>query len=342
MQDILNDVEQAITLPMISGALPHERLQRTIAAIDRGDYQAPLARIRQQVACLQGMPVSAAFVSTMRSIRAASGVDAAELQILVIGFYRVTWRLLARLDPGIDLDQIRALDAADAARLCDGFTFGQHPEPFPVPQAMAERFRARLHSLMRPKSADDGWRDLSGNVPRTRPIAVYDHLLGPAANGIRNAFFTAVLREYLGPDNVCDRLRHEHRLVLDFLEDAESNPQLLPFLQGQEPGQVRFRLAELTLALIALHQIDAQATRSGQRVRIPLREAAISCLYSPFPSLVAWVHQHFERLTVPIVHRKGARTTWTDLEPITLDDGPARSKAGRRSSGSQPLAALGS
>lgn len=342
MDDVLTEVEQAITLPMISGELQHERLQRTIAAIDRGDYDGPLTRIRANVRQCAGMPVSAAFVHTMRAIKAASGVDAAELQILVIGFYRVTWRLLCRLDPGIDLAQIRALDAVAAARLCDGFRFGIHPHPFPVPAEMAERFHVRLRMLMKPADADSGWRELSGQVERTTPIAVYDPLIGPAANGIRNAFFSSVLRDYLGPDNVCDRLRHEHRLVLDFLEDAERNPQLLPFLQGQEPSQVRFRIAQLTLALIAMHLVDAQAAGARIQTRIPLREAAISCLYAPFTGLVNWVHGRCGHLNVPVVHRGGSHATWSELEPIDLDEKPSQNapRLPRSSSGSERLQAI--
>lgn len=336
MDAMLTEVEQAITLAMVSGELPNERLKRTIASIDRGEYDGPLARIRADVAARAGIPVSAAFVQAMMRIRGEHTVDAAELQILVIGFYRITWRLLSRLDHDIDLDQIRALDAGQAARLCDGFAFGSQPEPFPVPEEMAERFRGRLRAMMRPADADQGWRELSGHVVRCKPIAVHDHLAGPVPNAIRNAFFHEVFREYLGPDNVDDRLRHEHRLVLDFLEDAALHPQLLPFLQGQEPSQVRFRLAQLTLALIAMHQVEVHKSRVAGSARIPLRQAAISCLYAPFPDLVGWVHANLEQLSVPVVVCNDSRSTWVDLEPIDVPAAPAKR---RRSSGSERLAA---
>jgi hypothetical protein len=338
MDDLLSEVEQAISLAMITGELPNERLRRTIESIDRGDYAGPLGRIRADVAGRAGVPVATAFVQAMARLREAHAVDMAELQILVIGFYRITWQLLSRLDHTIDLDQIRALDAGQAARLCDGFRFGQQPDPFPVPAAMAERFRGRLRAMMRPADADQDWRELSGQVPRCRPIAVHDHLSGPVANAIRNAFFHEVFREYLGPDNVDDRLRHEHRLVLDFLEDAERHPQLLPFLQGQEPSQVRFRLSQLTLALIAMHQIEAQSGSGRRQARAPLREAAIGCLYAPFPDLVRWVHDHLDHLSVPVVNHGSTRATWTDLDPVTMDDRPTPAK--RRSSGSERLEAV--
>ncbi|MBA3936515.1 MAG: hypothetical protein H0X38_03555 [Planctomycetes bacterium] len=332
MDDMLSEVEQAITLPMITGALPNERLRRTIELIDRGDYAGPLARIRAEVARHPGVPVSLAFVAAMHTIRAAQPVDAAELQILVIGFYRVTWKLLSRLDPEIDLEQIRLLDAAAADRLCGGFTFGRNAPSFPVPPEMAARFSGRLRSLMRPEGADEGWEDLSGEVARCKQIAAPDPRRGPSSNGMRNGFFNSVFREYLGPDNVDDRLRHEHRLVLDFLEDAERNPQLLPFLQGQAPSQVRFRIAQLTMALIAMHQLDAQAAAPSAR-RMRLREAAIACLYAPFPGLVGWVHARLDRLWVPLVSR-AAPSSYTGLDPVT---GPFQRKA---PSGSERLAAV--
>lgn len=295
--------EDAVTQAMVDDTLPNPRLHAVVRELDRGSWAIALTDLRQQMADHPGIPTREALIAVLDDLHTRRRLPIADLQILAIGFYRLIWRLLVRIDPTAGVDDIRHLDAQQAARLCYGFTFGLHPRPFPVPEVMVSRFRRRFARFISAAEADHEWQEdvpLPLGVPL---VALSDRHLSPAGNAIRNIFFSQVCNDILGTEDPQAALDAE-ALVLDYLLDAEADPQLMCFLGHVAPAQVRFRLVQLTQALIALHQVEAEQTPSAASSRgIPLMESAISCLLSPFASLRSWLRANRERLLIPVVRQ---------------------------------------
>jgi hypothetical protein len=226
------------------------------------------------------------------------GVHIADLQILAIAFYRLLWRPLARLDPALDLDALRSLDAADAAALSGGFVFAMHLRPFPIPQALATRIAGRLRPLLRPTDSDAGWMQESPLPLGVPQVTIGDPHQSPAANAIRNTFFAQALVDELGGRQP-PRLERG-ALVIDLLLRLQDEPSFLPPLRQLPPAQATFRLGQLALALLALHQDEIEEQGYGA---VDFHQLAIGCLLAPLASLTGWLRTHRDGLLVPIIER---------------------------------------
>lgn len=311
MNDRLREAEQAITQAMIDGSLANARLQTVLRRLDQGRYAVPLTVLRLTLVRRRGLPTGEALHAALHDLYRHRQVHVADLQILAIGFYRMVWHLLVQLDPAVALDDIRRLDAGQSASLCYGFTFGVHPRPFPLPTALCARIRGRLEPILHAPEADHDWRAAAPPPAAMPAITVSDRDLTPAANAIRNSFFAEVLIEALGGDGPptaagTDALADE-ALVMDFLRKAGSAPQHLPGLRQVTLAQVRFRLAQLTLALIGLHQVEAAGQGSEPPSSIPFIEAAAGCVLSPIASLRSWLRANRHHLLIPVIsHSPGA------------------------------------
>lgn len=294
--------EEAITQAMVDDTLPNVRLHAAVRELDQGSWAIALTDLRQALANRTGASTRETLTAVLDDLHVRRRLPVADLQILAIGFYRLIWRLLVRLDPTADIDDIRQLDAQQSARLCYGFTFGLHLHPLPIPDTMISRFRRRLVTLLSTSDSDREWQERDP-LPLGVPLVAFsDRHLSPAANAIRNTFFSRVFIDALGAER--QPTLDAEALVLDFLLDAAADPQLMPFLCHATPAQARFRMAQLTQALIALHQVEAdQPTSASQPHTIPFAEAAISCLLSPFVSLRSWLRANRERLLVPVIRQ---------------------------------------
>lgn len=300
MNDPVDEAEEAISQGMIDGTLGNGRLLDALWALDHGHWMVPLTSLRQALGHFHGRPVREALLIALRELRVQGRLHVADLQLLAIGIYRLVWRLLVRLDPTVRLDDVRGLDAASAASLCYGFTFGLHPRPFPVPASVGERISERLGPLIAAKEMDHDWHQ-DTPLPLAVPfVTVSDRRLTPAANGIRNLFHARVFLDTLAGGHPAGL--EDDALVLDFLLHAGADPRLVPGFDQIDRAQSRFRLAQLTLVLIAIHQTEA----AGQEDVIPFHQAATACLLSPLASLRGWVRANQDDLLIPVIrHRPG-------------------------------------
>ncbi len=292
--------ESAITLAMVDGTLRNARLYAALRAVDDGRLRMPLTSLRQALATSDAATVDDGLTMVLSGLRVRQGIPIADLQILAIGFYRLLWHLLVRLDADISLNELRRLSPAQAAQICYGFTFGCQPSPFPLPVTICGRMYDRVHHFRHAEGADQTWR-----VPRPLPVevpvvAVNDPHLNPSLNAIRNAFLTEVFTTALiaetptGPD----------ALICELLFVADANPRAFAFLRDNTPAQARFRLRQVALALIALHH---QASTEGRVASgIVAREFIIACLLSPVVSLRGWLLAKRDRLIIPLVYETTA------------------------------------
>ncbi|HEX3135039.1 MAG TPA: hypothetical protein VHX44_15850 [Planctomycetota bacterium] len=290
--------EESITQAMIDDTLPHDRLRAAVRKLDQGAYAGALTDLRQALAAQAGRSTRDALIRVLDEIWVRQRLPIVDLQILAIGYYRLVWRLLARLDPQTTLDEIRQLDARQSADLCYGFTFGLHRRPFPIPASMIARTRRRLAEFLQVRDADQEWKE-DGPLPLAVPlVALSDRHLSPSANAIRNTFFAQVFADTLATE--AQPPPDDDALVLDVLLEAAADVHLLPSLRHVTLPQARFRLRQLTQALVALHQLEATGGPATAR-GIPYLEAVIGCLLSPFVSLRGWLRANRERLLIPVV-----------------------------------------
>lgn len=298
MNHLVLQAEEALTHAMVAGTLDHERLQTVVRALDRGAHSVALTDLCIVMQRLADDRLSSreTLCLALDHLHAVSGAQIADLQLLALGFYRTIWRLLARIDPALTLAEIRALSGAKAIRLCYGFSFDL-PSTLPLPAGQRARIRDHLVHLFRPCQDAQTWSE-----GRPLPLGVSlstvpDNTLGIGANAIRNAFFDHAL-DYLATTAPPALL--PDALIIDLLRGAATQPRRLPFLAGLSPPQARFRVVQLALGLIALHQV--QTTDEPRRL-LPdaFLHAAVSCLLTPVSNLRGWLRLHRHAVRIPVV-----------------------------------------
>lgn len=293
----VHQAEAAITLAMLDGSLDNLRLRHTLEQLDRGRWRMELTELRQSLGH-SGAPTTAEGLWTvLDDLRQRHRLGVADAQVLAIGFYRLMWRLLARLDRTVTLDELRGLPPACAAQVCYGFTFGSQPEVFPLPEPMLTRMNARVLRFMARGGIDQEWRE-ADPLPLGVPVVTTgDRQLSAAANAIRNTFFAWVFTEALLTDH---GPRVDEVLLSDVLFAADEAPERIVFLRRMSREQACFRLRQLCLAVIALHQQACCWHASSGRVR---HELVVACLLSPFVTLRSWLRANRERVWIPLVRQ---------------------------------------
>jgi hypothetical protein len=310
--------ESAITQSMVDGTLPNGRLRVVLQDLDHGRYRMPLTTLRQKMARCSAGSVVEGLSLILSDLRARKNTPIAELQILAIGFYRLIWRMLTRLDASLSLSEIRQLSAAQAAQVCYGFTYGFQPWPFPLPDLLCARLHARIRRFLCAAEADRMWCAHHPLPLGTPLVAVRDPGLTPSANAIRNAFFAESLARMMLDDFP---LRDDDDLIADVVFAADEHPERFTFLHHSDPPQVRFRVRQLALTVVALHHQAAAGNHTDNGV--VSRETAIACLLSPFVSLRGWLRANHDRLSIPLVRQTTAGDPLVlDAEPLTGAPGP--------------------
>jgi hypothetical protein len=287
--------EAAITQAMVDGSLEHPRLQRTLERLDRGRLRLPLTAMRQALAHSSAATAAEGLHDILGPLHRCGLIDAAHAQVLALGFYRLMWRLLARLDRSVTIDDLRRLPPAHAAQVCYGFTFGHQPVHLPLPATLTSRMYGTAMRFLEADGIDREWRE-DGPLPLGAPlVTVCDRDLSTSANAIRNTFFAEVFTQALLEQRT---VAIDDVLLVDVLFAADVTPERIGFLRRLPPSQARFRLRQLALAVIALHH-QASVARCGMGV--PMREVVIASLLAPFVSLRGWLKAHRDRLWIPVV-----------------------------------------
>lgn len=301
MKPAIREAEAAITQAMIDGSLPNRRLLTALRHLDEGRFCMPLTMVRQSLAGSGAQRVGDGLCAVLDDLHNRQRISVADLQLLAIGFYRLIWRMVVRLDATLSLADLRQLSAVQAARACYGFTFGSRLWSLPFPGEWCARMHARVRRFMQAEGLDRVWSE-PRPLPLASPlVAISDPQLGPSANAIRNTFMAEVFTQALcsEPLSVPDDL-----LVVDVLFAADRHPERIGFLRHLPRSQARFRLRQLALATMALHhQVAANTPVVTGRV---MRESVIACLLSPFISLRSWLRANRHGLCVPLVRETSA------------------------------------
>jgi hypothetical protein len=308
--DVIREAESHITHAMITGELPHPRIRQTIERIDAGDYEDTLQRLERSLVGHEACSLQEAFIRSFIDIRKLSRMHIADAQILCMAFYRRTWSLLRRLDASVDLDHIREIPCRDAIHIAHGFTFGDPlARPDALPPWMRIHVLQRIQAMVEPACGDTGWDEMDPTIVRVPFIVPTSQRLDAVREGIRQSFFHQMYRVYFGPESVDDRMRRDHALVIDVLQEALDHAHIFPFLQGQRPEQVVFRVAQMAISLIILHAtwLHIQPYQGSWRERMKaagkmtpdMEGAAMVAMYSRFDTMASMIADHPD-LIIPL------------------------------------------
>ena len=249
----------------------------------------------------------------------------------VIGVYReVRRRMGERTGAPPDLAELRPLPVPMLTRLLN-----PTPARFGTPGLLealvyspttAERSLATSRRIRKALAGDQHWQDIAGepSLPRSmeEPLEKLPENERRSArqllvrDRIRSAFYRQVFLEYFDRDTLDPRDIEAFPTVLRWLEAVEQTPHLFPFMQGQTTAQKIWRLSQLQMKLIQLHEMYARLALAGASPAlkeqfagkpareqltlmakahyppIPLsNELTLAVLLCPFAALVEWVQE---------------------------------------------------
>lgn len=329
---VIEEMESGIGDAFISGASDNQRLKAMLKELEQPAAQKRISGIIAALAeslHYRARNVRQALIEEMCLLREDAQVEVAALQLHAIGVYRELRRLLAvRQGEAPGIGDLRELPCTAVARLTaaevHGFGSPRLADAAVWTPAFGERCLRTVKRLRRAEGADAQWDDASGPPPLPReleePIAALPEAERSAARAalvrdrIRSAFFRDVFLGYLAVDQFDPKDGEAHPTVLHWLEAIEATPHLFPFMQGQTGPQKLFRLSQLMLKIVQMHEIYARtaqaaehpAYRSGfsvlktrERLKVlakdrypplaPTPELTLAALLCPFPQFVAWV-----------------------------------------------------
>lgn len=293
MSVLVAQAEAAVSQAMVDGSIDHPRLRRVLQQLDRGCWSMALTALRQALRERPEATTAEALHAILGRLHRRGVIEAAHAQVLALGCYRLMWRLLARLDPSVSLDDLRRLPPAHGAQVCYGFTFGAQPKRLPLPPGTALRMYGTVRRFFEDPEVDQTWHE-DGPLPLGAPLVTgSDRDLSVSANAIRNTFLAQVFTQALLEER---RVALDDVLLIDLLSAGDRTPERIGFLRPFPRPQARFRLRQLALAVIALHH-QASAPRG-----VGMREVVLTSLLSPFVSLRGWLKANRERLWIPVVH----------------------------------------
>jgi len=264
-------------------------------------------------------------------LREKAQVEVAALQLHAIGVYRELRKMLVtRQGDAPSVADLRELPCQAVGKLTTTIqpTFGspQLADAAVWTPAFGERCMRTIKRLRRPDAADSHWDDANGppSLPRDleEPIASLPEAERTAArlalvrDRIRSQFFKDVFLRYMAADEFDPAETEGRPTILHWLEAIETTPHLFPFMQGQASGQKHFRLAQLMLKLIQLHEMYARAALASEhptyreafaslstreRLKIMAKdrypalvlspELTLATMLCPFQGLVTWVQE---------------------------------------------------
>ncbi len=334
-RNVIEEMESGIGDAFISGASENPRLVAMLAELESANSQK---RLQTAITALaedfhyRSHSVRQALVEELCLLREKAQVEVAALQLHAIGVYRELRKLLvARQGEAPTVADLRELPCQAVGKLTAVIqpTFGSPrlADAAVWTPAFGERCLRTIKRLRRPEAADSHWDDANGppSLPRDleEPIAGLPEAERAAArlalvrDRIRSQFFKDVFLKYMAADEFDPAEGEGRPTVLHWLEAIETTPHLFPFMQGQTSGQKHFRLAQLMLKLIQLHEMYARtalasdhpsyreafaslSTRERLKVMAKDRypalvlspELTLSSLLCPFLGLVTWVQEH--------------------------------------------------
>jgi len=273
------------------------------------------------------MTLRAALVEQICLLCEQCGGDVTTVTSHIVGSYRQIRERIAKCQgeaPG--LSDLRGLPMNVLARL-----FHTIPLEFGSPTladslvytpSLADRSMRTIMRIRHAVGADTRWQDATDKPLRRDLEEPLDNLpegVRRAArqllvsHRIRSRFYREVFITCLAPDQF-DVHKEYYATILHWLEDIEGTAHLFPFMQGQTSGQKAWRLAQLTLKIVQLHEMYARlamashhsaysAQFGGKAIRERLamlskdhypplaltQELTLAALLCPFKVFVAWV-----------------------------------------------------
>lgn len=328
---LIEEMESGLSDSLITGTDDNPRLQAMLKDLEEDSEKRRLERTLKALAedpHYKDNTLRAALVEQLCLWREEGNVEVASLQLHVIGVYRsVRKSVIERQGESPTLSDLRELPAAVLLRLLNANppTFGSPTlaESLVYTPAFADRSMRTIRRIRRAENADTHWAEANGDPPLSRdieePLDALPESERKAArqllvrDRIRSQFYREVFIKYLSIDEF-DISHEPHVTVLHWLEAIESTAHLYPFMQGQTAGQKSFRLSQLTLKILQLHEIYARVALARQHPTYresfegkPTREClatlsrdhypplamtpelTLSALLCPFPVFVEWV-----------------------------------------------------
>lgn len=330
----IEEMESGIGDAFISGASENPRLLAMLAELETPVAQKRLAAAINALAedfHYRSHTVRLALIEELCLLREQAQVEVAALQLHAIGVYRELRRLLiARQGDAPTVADLRELPCSAVGKLTaveqPGFGSPRLADAAVWTPAFGERCLRTIKRLRRNDSADSHWDDANGPPPLPRdleePISGLPEAERAAArqalvrDRIRSGFFRDVFLRYMAADEFDPAEAESYPTILHWLEAIETTPHLFPFMQGQATGQKLFRLAQLMLKLIQLHEMYARATLASEhptyresfaalntreRLKVMAKdrypplvlstELTLAALLCPFSGLVQWVQE---------------------------------------------------
>lgn len=331
----IEEMESGIGDAFISGASDNPRLQAMLAELDSPAAQKRLAAAITALAedfHYRNHTIRLALIEELCLLREQAQVEIAALQLHAIGVYRELRRLLiGRQGDAPTMADLRELPCSAVGKLTaveqPGFGSPRLADAAVWTPAFGERCLRTIKRLRRNDGADSHWDDANGPPPLPRdleePIADLPEAERTAArtalvrDRIRSHFFRDVFLGYMAADEFDPAEGASYPTILHWLEAIETTPHLFPFMQGQTTGQKLFRLSQLMLKLIQMHEMYARAALAGEhptyreafaslgtreRLKVMAKdrypplvlstELTLASLLCPFPGLVQWVQEH--------------------------------------------------
>lgn len=333
-RDAIEEMESGIGDAFVSGASDNPRLQAMLAELDAPAAQKRLAASLTALAedfHYRSHSVRLALIEELCLLREQAQVEIAALQLHAIGVYRELRRLLvARQGDAPTVADLRELPCSAVGKLTaaeqPGFGSPRLADAAVWTPAFGERCLRTIKRLRRNDGADSHWDDANGPPPLPRdleePIADLPEAERTAARAalvrdrIRSAFYRDVFLNYMAADEFDPAEGAAYPTILHWLEAIEATPHLFPFMQGQATGQKLFRLAQLMMKLIQMHEMYARAAlaaehptyreafatlKTRERLKVMAKdrypplvlstELTLASLLCPFAGLVQWVQE---------------------------------------------------
>lgn len=330
----IEEMEGGIGDAFISGESDNPRLKAMLAELDAPAAQKRLAASMTALAedfHYRAHSVRRALIEELCLLREQAQVEIAALQLHAIGVYRELRRLLAARQgepPAVaDLRELPCTAVGKlSAREQPGFGSPRLADVAVWTPAFGERCLRTIKRLRRHDDADSHWDDANGPPPLPRELEEPINDLPEAErlaartalvrDRIRSAFFRDVFLRYMAADEFDPAEGAAHPTILRWLEAIETTPHLFPFMQGQTSGQKLFRLSQLMLKLIQLHEMYARVAlasnhptyresfaslKTRERLKVMAKdrypplvmspELTLATLLCPFQGLVSWVQE---------------------------------------------------
>ncbi len=331
------EMEQSLGDTMVAGTHANERLQAMLKVIDSDSEQD---RVRRTLTTLsedahyKDATLHDALIDELCLLRESGSVELATLQLHAIGLYRqVRAHFLARLGQAPTLAELRPTPMAMVTRLLTPVAAEFGSPRLATSQsytpAFAERALATISRMRKGHGGDQHWQESTGDpvLPReleepleglpeserrtARALLVRDR--------IRSKFYRDVFLIYFDADELDPSEYGAYPTLVSWLESIEATPHLYPFMQGQSTEQKIFRLSQLEMKLIQMHEMyvrvalaaDHPANRDqfvGKPFRerlamlakshyppLPLtQELTLAALLCPFRAFAEWVQKRME------------------------------------------------